>query len=728
MRIGFVFSYVADNDPLGVYALQMAKQLSAIADIHLIGIGNAPKQEFDAELSMYISRHEASHYEHALYYINQHCDICFIHHHHQAFGLYDGQMVLPFVAGLKKPVVTLFHQLNHNPSAQQQMIVSSLGNYSVASVVMSMQSVEVLEHIYKVPRERIRLIEYGLIDWEPSDREALRHKHNLWGKQVILAVGELTPSSGIHQVIEALSSLRVKLPNIVFKHIGITHPYCLNAEGQEYRTSVNMLVRKLGLSDYVILDNICLTDIELMEQLTACDVFVEPVTDDDCLHSASLVKALAAGSAIVSNSFWHAQELLSDNRGEMCAFNQMDILSERLAILLHDERRLAVYRQSARDLGQHYAWSKVIPRYQKVFDEVVDNQILVKESRVDFQLLVSLHNKHLSRLVSQNGIIGQSCFGVTEGESNQLKDNALALMAFAARYRHLKDDKSREDLMLAMSALNRQQHQWASRYVSVESVENEDIAFCIAALGYFIRMVQNTSQREWARGIIIKAFPLVNVSSSTLSLAFVLSGLIDLLMVFPSEDNIYKHVKELHLSLNKLLAESQTSEWGWFENIFTANTAVHALALMKTSLFLNDAVALKTSTEQAAFIIEKAFEEGFYLSLTGRSKVKTKVKRTDLEQTAIDTIWMGLLCREMAMVNRQTKWMERAFQCYLWFLGENSLRKPLYHAQTGAVSNSIRGNQVSVYDGAQGTFSFAVVQMMAYEMFCCKYAVNTVED
>lgn len=724
MRIGFVLPYNNDCEPVERYALQMAHQFESFASVNLIGVGGDFTDSYSQPLACKINKNNSAHYENAMHFINNECDICLIHHSFNVFGLQDGLMILPFVAGLKIPVVTLFHQLSHNPCERQQSIISAIGHYSSISIVMSAQSIDVLEHIYKVPREKIKIMEYGIVDVEIEDRDLLRKQLGYWGKQVLLSFGELQPSMGLHHVIEALSSLRVKYPGVVFKHIGVTHPHELAQNGESYRTELNLLVRRLKLQDHVILENRIVSDQEIMLHLAASDLFVESTTNDDCLHSVPLMKALVAGSAIVSSSFWHAQELLSDKRGSICDFDQVDVLSGRLSNLLNDSRQLNIYRQSARDLGQHYIWNKVLTRYQKLFADVMDCQTVINERNIEFQLLTSLENPHISRLITTHGVVSYSCYGVPDYSNYSLANNALALIALSKRLSHLSDEAGEENLYHVMAALNHFQNQRSLHGFTVQPITSDDLALSVAALGAFARTSGNSLHRDWARGIVVKALPSLNPSSSILSLSFILMGLVDLSIVFPSEEDVFKQIKELHLQLSQLFTENCTSEWHWFEEIFTTDTSVNALALLKSSIYLNDAATVKVAIDSAAFLVRKSFEEGFFMTLTGRSKVKTKIRRTDLEQPATEVMWMGQLCQELMLLDHQPYWEEKALQCYLWFLGENSLRKSLYHPQTGAVANAIKGNQVSVFDGAAGTFAFSIAQITGYESFCLSYRIE----
>jgi len=726
MRVAIVFPYINDNELIVKYALQMAKRFEAFASVKLIGIGSRQHQAENKAFSFHFAGNSAVDYELALHTINSQFDICLLHHDFYGFGLQDGLMIMPFVAGIRIPLVALFHQLTHLASERQKNIIFTIGQYATQALVMTAQSVDVLEHIFKVPREKIRVIEYAIEDYQPLQRDDLRKDLGYWGQQVIVAAGLLQRSDNVDVVIEMISSLRVKYPNILFKHIGVTHPRELASDGESYRTELNLQIRRLGFQQHVILENRVMTDVELMAHLEASDIFMDANDNTDCLLRPAMMMALTAGCVVVSSSFGHSLELLKDKRGEICSFDQLDILTDRIAVLLNDGRKLNMYRQSARDLGQHFEWQRVVLRYQKILDEVIDLQPRIESQIVNYQLLIPFENKHLTRLMNPMGVIVSSFQGIPEVASYSLTFNALALMVCSHRFHHLGDAESFENLNKAMTALN---HFWGSKSASKQAnydINSDDAAITIAALGNFARQTQNANHREWARAIVLKTLPTLNASASTLSLSFIIIGLVDLLSVFPAEDLVLKQLKELHQQLNLLFEQTVSAEWGWFEEIFTADTSVHAFALLKSALYLNDSEVIAVAVKSVEFIVQKSFEEGFYTSLTSRSKLKTKIRRADLEQSSSEVMWIGLLCMEMGRYTRVSDWYEKALQCYLWFLGENSIRRTLYHFESGAVANSIKGNQINQFDGALGTLSFAMAQVVGYESFCMKYLKDEV--
>lgn len=726
MRVAIVFSYINDNELVVKYALQMAHRFKAFASVKLIGIGNRQHCAKTEDDSFLLMENSAAGYELALHTINSQCDICLLHHDFYGFGLQDGLMMMPFAAGLRVPLVTLFHQLSHLANERQRDIVGTIGQYGTLALAMTAQGVDLLEHIYKVPREKIRVVEYAIEDYEPLQRDDLRKNLGYWGQQLIISAGSLQRSDNLGVVIEMISSLRVKYPNVLFKHIGVTNPRELASHGESYRTELNLQIRRLGLQQHVILENREMSDVELLSHLEASDIFMDANENADCQLRPAMLMALTAGCAVVSSAFGHSLELLKDKRGEICSFEQLDVLTDRLAVLLNDNRKLSIYRQSARDLGQHFEWQRIVVRYQKILDEVIDLQPRIEPQVVNYQLLIPFENRHLTRLMNPMGVIVSSYQGIPEVAAYNLTFNAIALMVCSHRFRHLDDAESLENLNKAMMALN---HFWGQKSAAKQAnydINSDDAAITIAALGNFARQTQNGHHREWARAIVLKTLPTLNASSSTLSLSFIIMGLVDLLTVFPAEELVLKQLKELHQQLNLLFEQTVSAEWGWFEEIFTTDTSVHALALLKSSLYLNDNESVSVALKSASFIVQKSFEEGYYTSLTSRSKLKTKIRRTDLEQSSSEVMWMGLLCMEMAHHTRVNDWYDKALQCYLWFLGENSIRRSLYHFESGAVANSIKGNQISQFDGALGTLSFAMAQVVGYESFCMKYLKDEV--
>ena len=140
---------------------------------------------------------------------------------------------------------------------------------------------------------------------------------------MLLTFGLLSPNKGIEHVIEALPAILEKNPNVVYIVLGATHPNLLAHEGETYRLKLERLAEDRGVRGHVIFYNRFVTLEELKEFIGAADIYITPYLNEAQITSGTLAYAFGAGKAVVSTPYWHAQELLAEERGITGAVSRM---------------------------------------------------------------------------------------------------------------------------------------------------------------------------------------------------------------------------------------------------------------------------------------------------------------------------------------------------------------------------------------------------------------------
>jgi glycosyltransferase involved in cell wall biosynthesis len=77
------------------------------------------------------------------------------------------------------------------------------------------------------------------------------------------------------------------------------------------------LAKDLGVENNIAFVNKFVSEEELHQYLTACYLYITPYLNEAQITSGTLSYAIGAGAAVVSTPYWHAQELLADNRGKL---------------------------------------------------------------------------------------------------------------------------------------------------------------------------------------------------------------------------------------------------------------------------------------------------------------------------------------------------------------------------------------------------------------------------
>jgi glycosyltransferase involved in cell wall biosynthesis len=298
-----------------------------------------------------------------------------IQHEYGIFGGLDGRHVLDFVDHLQAPSAVTLHTVLAEPSPAQRQILQVLARRTGRVVVMAERARSLLSDTYGVDPGRIEVIPHGAPDMPFSDPDVAKRALGLDGRLVILTFGLLGPGKRMELVIDALARIVERIPEATYVIAGATHPDVRRRYGEAYRRSLEERIERIGLRDNVVFVNRYLPDRELLEWLSASDIFVTPYGNQQQITSGTLAYALAAGTAIVSTPYAHARELLADGRGALVPFDDVDALTERLGSLLAHRSEREELRRRAYDHARSMTWPRVAARHRRLLDEVAAEQL-----------------------------------------------------------------------------------------------------------------------------------------------------------------------------------------------------------------------------------------------------------------------------------------------------------------------------------------------------------------
>jgi glycosyltransferase involved in cell wall biosynthesis len=300
--------------------------------------------------------------------LNQVGIVC-IQHEYGIFGGQRGSYLIELVSKLKVPTVTTLHTLLEEPSNIERNVIMQLAEFSDRLVVMSKRSVEILLDIYRVDKEKIALIHHGIPDVPLMESSTYKGKLGISEKQVLLTFGLLSPGKGIETVIKALPEIVKIHPDVIYMVVGATHPHTKTEYGEEYRISLYLLAKKLGVEDHVVFHDNFVEDEELLQFIGAADIYIIPYLNKSQIISGTLAYALGMGKAVLSTPFLHAQELLGDDRGGLFPCNDHLQLARETINLLDYPDKLRAMQQKAYNYGRKMIWSNVGSRYIEIFKQ-----------------------------------------------------------------------------------------------------------------------------------------------------------------------------------------------------------------------------------------------------------------------------------------------------------------------------------------------------------------------
>jgi glycosyltransferase involved in cell wall biosynthesis len=316
-----------------------------------------------------IAERDLASYRRAANFLNStHVDIVSLQHEFGIFGGPAGSYLLELLRGLSAPVVTTLHTVLLRPNADQHRVMRELIAHSARLVVMAERGRTILEDVYGVPPAKIDLIPHGIPDVRFVDPDCYKGQFGVAGKKVLLTFGLLSPNKGIEHVLNALPEVVAEFPDVVYIVLGATHPNEFRARGETYRLSLEAMARKNRVEKSVIFHNRFVDLKELTEFIGAADLYITPYLDEAQSTSGTLAYAFGAGKAVISTPYWHAAELLSNQRGVLVPFADAKAIAREVRGLLRDRTRRLTMSDRAYKLGRAMVWSNTARLYLRAFE------------------------------------------------------------------------------------------------------------------------------------------------------------------------------------------------------------------------------------------------------------------------------------------------------------------------------------------------------------------------
>src|SRR5271168_326459 len=384
-----------------------------------------------------IEEQDLSSYLRAADFLNiSNVDMVCLQHEFGIFGGPAGGHILAFLRELRMPVVTTLHTVLREPRADQRRVMEELISLSTRVVVMTERGREMLQDIYEAPPNKIDLIAHGIPDVGFVDPTYFKDQFGVEGRVVLLTFGLLSPNKGIEYVLNALPDILAEFSNVVYIVLGATHPNELREHGEAYRLSLEILAKKNKIEKNVIFYNQFVDLENLTEFIGAADLYITPYLNEAQITSGTLAYSFGAGKAVVSTPYWHAAELLADDRGVLVPFGDSTAMATEVIGLLRDDTRRHAIRKSAYRIGRDMVWSNTAQMYMRSFEcarlevaAVTRKSVRAKTLDQKPRELPELKLNHLSRMTDSTGVFQHAVFGVPNfSEGYCTDDNARAFI------------------------------------------------------------------------------------------------------------------------------------------------------------------------------------------------------------------------------------------------------------------------------------------------------------
>jgi len=693
--------------------------------------------DYPAEVRFEILEQDLTSYLRAADFLNiTDVDVVCVEHEFGIFGGPAGGHVLALLRELQMPIVTTLHTVLREPNTEQRRVMRELIRLSTRLVVMSERGREFLGSVYQAPAAKVDLIPHGIPDMPFADSNYFKDEFGVAGKQVLLTFGLLSPNKGIEFALRALPDILREFPNVVYIVLGQTHPNLLRDEGEAYRLSLERLAKDLNVQKHVVFFNRFVELEELMRFIGAADIYLTPYLTESQITSGTLAYAFGAGNAVVSTPYWHAAELLTEERGKLVPFRDAKAIAVAVVELLRDEPLRHSMRKNAYRLGRDMVWSRVAQLYAKSFEQArQDHSFIGRKSSpiktLDEQpgQLPELKLDHLFRMSDSTGIFQHASFTVPNfSEGYCTDDNARALVlalmlqklghgspqlgahaaTYAAFLNHAFDHRSNR----FRNFMNFDRH-W------LEEVGSEDCqGHALWALGLCVSQAGQGSFQALAAQLFEQALPVAAEFVSPRSWAFTLIGIHEYLRRFGGDRRANQIRESLAAKLTQRYADAATDEWHWFEEVISYANAKLPHAMILSGRCLNNKTMLELGLKTLRWLTKiQTSDAGSFRPIGSNGFFPRGKDRAMFDQQPIEAQVTISACIEAYQATGDMFWVAQARRVFEWFLGRNDLGLALYDPGTGGCRDGLHMDRLSQNQGAESTLAFllSLAEMQALQ-------------
>ncbi|MDF9796308.1 glycosyltransferase involved in cell wall biosynthesis [Catalinimonas alkaloidigena] len=655
------------------------------------------------------------------------------------FGIYGGESgvyILPMLHRLEKPLFSILHTVLKEPSHIQKLIIQEIAQRSAKVIVMSHRGMEFLTDIYNITPEKIQYIEHGVPDLERPIVNPLKKVLPFRKYRILLTFGLLSRNKGLETVIKALPKLVEHHPDVMYVVLGKTHPGVLRTSGEEYRDHLKRLAIRLKVEKHLTFINKFVSEAELMNYLTAAEIYVTPYLNEAQITSGTLSYAVGAGSAIVSTPYWHALELLADQRGALFPFKDVDMLSRIVNELLEQPDKLELLRRNAYDYGLHLRWPKIGADYIRMMNTVIEQEAFAEKTLhqiIDPEIMPEFSLNHVSRLTDDTGIVQHAKYGIPNlKEGYCLDDNARALIMALMAYQRNKSQEALDLLPIYLSFIHYMQGDDGNfrNFLSfkreyLDEVGSEDsFGRTVWALGYLVSCAPNNSYREFAGELFHRSVPHFSQLHHLRGVANTIIGISYYLKAHPEDEVLVRELIDLTTPLMQAYQKHRGKDWHWFEEKLTYDNAILPLALLHAYEITGDENVKKVAMESLAFLDKLSLKNGFLSPVGNHGWFNRGGSVPVFDQQAIETMAMVLMYLQAYQSTHLPIYIEKMFVSYQWFLGENILRVPLYDHETKGCCDGLQETALNRNQGAESTLAYLISHLAVLKALEFEYEYN----
>ncbi|HEU0123242.1 MAG TPA: glycosyltransferase family 4 protein [Bryobacteraceae bacterium] len=673
-----------------------------------------------------IEEQDLSSYLRAADFLNiSNVDIVCLQHEFGIYGGPAGGHILALLRELRMPVVTTLHTVLREPNTDQRRVMEGLISLSTRLVVMTDRGRQMLREIYLAPASKIDLIPHGIPDVGFVDPAYFKDLFGVEGRVVLLTFGLLSPNKGIEYVLNALPQILQEFPDVVYIVLGATHPNELREHGEAYRLSLELLAKRNKVDKNVIFYNQFVDLENLKEFIGSADIYITPYLNEAQITSGTLAYAFGAGKAVVSTPYWHAAELLADNRGVLVPFADSPAIAREVTGLLRDDNRRHAMRKQAYRIGREMVWSSAAHLYMHSFEasrlEVtaptrrsLGARTLDQKARE----LPRLKLNHLRRMTDSTGVFQHAIFSIPNFSEGYCTDDNARMFVLAVLLGEAEEEPESVRTLATTSAAflyhafdnatkRFHNHLSFARQWLDERGSEDCHGRALWALGVGVGRSPFRGFQMMAGQLFAKALPPLPEFTSPRAWAFGLIGIHEYLHRLSGDSFVNQAREVLTDRLMEQFERTALADWQWFENELSYDNAKLAHALIVSGHATGQKEVLDRGLRALGWLMDQqTSKKGHFRPIGSNGFYQRGGTRADFDQQPIEAQATVSACLDAYRATADIRWYEKAQLAFDWFIGWNDLGLELYSPETGGCRDGLHVDRANGNQGAESTLAY----------------------
>ena len=513
------------------------------------------------------------------------------------------------------------------------------------------------------------------------------------------------------------------MPAIVARHpsaryviAGQTHPEVAKLHGEEYRISLERLVRDLDLSDHVVFDDRFLSMEDLSTMLADTTIYLTPYRSREQIVSGALTFAIVAGCPTVSTPYLYAEDVLASGAGVLVPFDDPAALAEAVIGLLDNPEQLELARAEARAVGSELTW----PQVGRQTAEVLREAIVLGPPRTlrnpPAATLPRARSSHLLTMVDEVGII-QHADGVVPLRSSGYCTDDVARLAIVALGLGRTTGTEVYHRMLARS-VGFLRHAWSSKERGMRNFMSyerhwldqphvgDHFGRAAWALGEVVAAAPVSALLEPSLQLLREMLPALAEQRSPRTIAFAVLGL-----ARADAEVVGGEGTDVLALLAGRLADQQrlnaSADWYWAEDVLAYDNARLPQALIAAGLRLGDGKLVSEGMRSLEWYAGELGIAGPWLRLVGHhGRRRGEPQPGDGDEQPLDAAALVEAEVEAFVATGDEAHARHAVRAFEWFLGRNRLQQSVYDFATGGCHDGLGDSNVNRNEGAESTLAY----------------------